>query len=403
MEFGPIWRASMRNKTGALLVVLQVALTMTLIVNAVAIAERQVRVMITVSGIDEDNIIHVRSSGFAKDLNNRTTIEEDLRTIRGTPGVAYATQINSVPIGGSGMSMGLKTESGESVENVPAAVYMVDEQGLDALGVNLIAGEGFRPEEIEWRPGNTSEWPSRVILSRNLAEALFPNDASFGVGEVVYIADTRPMTVAGVVEKLQAPWPAWVNVERTVLVPRHPEVADVTYLIRAEPGRRDRLMPEIESALAERESGRVVSNMLTMEQTRERTFDENRALVNILSFTVAVLVAITSLGVSGLTSFNITRRYKQIGTRRALGATRGQIMRYFLAENLLFTLVGVVLGLVLAVGVNLWLVESFSVPRFSWVWTPVTMLGLVVISQLAVLIPARRAARVPPAVATRTV
>jgi putative ABC transport system permease protein len=162
-------------------------------------------------------------------------------------------------------------------------------------------------------------------------------------------------------------------------------------------------MPAIEAMLAERETGRIVQNLLTMQQTRNRTFDGANALVNILGFTVAILVIITTLGVAGLTSFNITRRIKQIGTRRALGASRVNILRYFLAENLLFTVIGVVLGTVLAIGINLWLVESFSVPRFSWVWTPVTMIALIVLSQLAVLFPARRAARVPPALATRTV
>jgi putative ABC transport system permease protein len=118
---------------------------------------------------------------------------------------------------------------------------------------------------------------------------------------------------------------------------------------------------------------------------------------------VTLLVIITSLGVAGLTSFNVTRRYKQIGTRRALGATRGQIVRYFLAENLLFTAIGIVLGSLFAIAVNTVLVSAFSVPKFSWLWLPVSMVGLIVVGLLAVLMPARRAAQVPPAVATRTV
>ena len=88
MEFGPILRASMRNKTGALLVVLQVAFTQALIVNAVAIVERQSEIMDRPSGIDESNIFHLRSSAFGDDFNSRGAIEEDLRLIRGTPGVA---------------------------------------------------------------------------------------------------------------------------------------------------------------------------------------------------------------------------------------------------------------------------------------------------------------------------
>ena len=401
MEFGPIWRASMRNRTGALLVVLQVAFTMALIVNAVAIAGRQVELMSRPSGVDEANVFHVRSSAFAENFNSRNAIEEDLRLIRGMPGVVAAIQINSVPVSGGGMGMSLQTEAGDQTDAVGTAVYYVDEHGIDALGVELVAGNPFAPSDVQWVSGVT-RWPATTILSRNLAESLFPDDPSLGVGKVVYIEESQPMTVAGIVERLQAPWPGWENAERSILVPRRAVAADVTYLIRAAPGRRDALMPQIEARLAEREPGRIIQSMLTMEQTRERTFDAAGALVNILGFTVAVLVAITTLGVAGLTSFNITRRYKQIGTRRALGATRGHILRYFLAENLLFTAVGVGLGTALAIAINLWLVTTFSVPRFSWVWTPVTMLGLIAVSLVAVLFPARRAARVPPAVATRT-
>jgi putative ABC transport system permease protein len=143
--------------------------------------------------------------------------------------------------------------------------------------------------------------------------------------------------------------------------------------------------------------------MRTMEETRRRSYELNQALINILATTTAILVAITTLGVAGLTSFNVARRTKQIGTRRALGATRAAILRCFLAENLLFTAIGVTLGALLAVGINIALVELFSVPRFSWYLLPTTMLALIVISQVAVLFPARRAAAVPPAVATRTV
>jgi putative ABC transport system permease protein len=402
MEFGPIWRAAMRNKTGALLVALQVAFTQALMVNAIAIVERQAEVMDQPSGIDESNIFHIRSSAFADDFNSRTAIEEDLRLIRGTPGITAAMQINTVPISGSGMSMALQTTPGDQANGIPTAVYFVDEQGIDALGVLLIAGETFRPEEIQWTV-SFNPWPPRTILSKALAEALFPEDPSYGLGKIVYIADTQPMTVAGIVEELKAPWPGWDLAAQTMLVPRHMVTTDVTYLIRTVPGRRDALMPDMERALAEREPGRILLDMLTMEQTRERTFDVGGALVTILLFTVTLLVVITSLGVAGLTSFNVTRRYKQIGTRRALGATRGQILRYFLAENFLFTAIGIAIGSVLAVGINFLLVTSFDVPRFSWLWMPVSMVGLIAVSLLAVLLPARRASQVPPAVATRTV
>jgi putative ABC transport system permease protein len=403
MEFGPIWRAALRNKTGVVLIVLQVAFTMALLINSVAISQERARLMARPSGVDEANIFHLNSSGFAADFDMKLTIEEDLRQIRGVPGVAAAVQVNSVPLGGSGWGMGLKTTPGPEIENVPTTVYFVDEEGLDALGVELVAGENFAPSDVRWRMPATSNWSAKTILSKDLAVALFPDDPTYGVGKIVYIADTQPMTVVGVVDQLQGPWSGWDNVEHTMLVPEHLTNRSTAYLIRAEPGSRDALMPQIESLLADREQGRIIRDMRTMEETRQRSYELNQALINILGTITAILVAITTLGVAGLTSFNVTRRTKQIGTRRALGATRTAILRYFLAENFLFTAIGVTLGALLAIGINIALVEMFSVPRFSWYLLPVTMLALIVISQLAVLFPARRAAAVPPAVATRTV
>jgi len=403
MEFGPIWRASLRNKTGALLVVLQVAFTLALIVNAVAIAGRQAQQMSQPIGVDEPNSFVLRSAAIVTEFNGRATSEEDLRQLRGLPGVVAAVQMNSIPGSGGGMGMGLKTTPEEGVEEVGTSVYMVDEFGLEALGVELIAGENFAPADVSLREGNDARWPNRTILSKTLAEALFPGDASLGLGKTVYIEGTQAMTVIGIVERLQAPWAFWQFAGHSILVPWRQAVDETSYFVRTEPGRRDALMPEAEALLAGREPDRIIQNMATMEQVRENATDGNRALVNILAFTVIVLVAITTLGVAGLTSFNVTRRYKQIGTRRALGASKGAILRYFLAENLLFTLIGVVLGALFAVAVNFLLVVAFAVPRFSWVWMPVSMAVLVAISLLAVLFPAIRAGQVPPAVATRTV
>ena len=404
MEFGPIWRAALRNKTGILLIVLQVAFTMAIVINAIAIAQERAELMGRPSGVDEPNIFHLNSAGFAADFDPKLTVEEDLRQVRGLPGVEAAVQINAIPLGGSGWSMGLKTVPGPEVENVPTAVYFVDEHGIDALGVELVAGENFAPSDVTWREPATRDWSATTILSKELAATLFPDDPTFGVGKTVYIADTEPMTIVGVVDRLQSPWSGWTEaVERVMLVPEHLVNDSTAYLIRAEPGQRDSLMPRIETLLADSEDGRIIRDIRTMEETRQQSYEVNRALINILTFTVVILIAITTLGVAGLTSFNVTRRTKQIGTRRALGATRTAILRYFLAENFLFTAIGVTLGALLAVGINVLLVEVFSIPRFSWYLLPTAMLTLLAIGQLAVLVPARRAASVPPAIATRTV
>jgi putative ABC transport system permease protein len=404
MEFGPIWRAALRNKTGIVLIVLQVAFTMAIVINSIAIAKNEAQDMSRPSGVDEPNMFHLNSSGFAADFDDRLTIEEDLRLIRGQPGVVAAIQTNSVPLGGSGWGQNLKTAPGAEIEGITTTIYFADEQALDTYGVELIAGENFAASDVTWREPAERGWGTQIIVSQSLATALFPDDPNYGVGKTVYINDTQPLTIRGVTGRLQGPWSGWdEGVEHTTIVPQHMLGNGTSYLIRTEPGRRDSLMPAIESLLAESEKGRIVRDMRTMEETRERAYEGNNALVNILGTSIIILVAITTLGIAGLTSFNVTRRTKQIGTRRALGASRKAILRYFLTENLLFTGIGVVLGAIVGVGLNILMVNAFSIPRFEWYLVPVAMIAMLVIGQLATLFPARRAAAIPPAIATRTI
>jgi putative ABC transport system permease protein len=89
--------------------------------------------------------------------------------------------------------------------------------------------------------------------------------------------------------------------------------------------------------------------------------------------------------------------------RRALGATRGDILRYFQTENFLIVSAGVVLGAAFAYALNLFLMHRFELPHLPADYLLVGAMALWVLGQLAVLGPALRAAAVPPVVATRSV
>jgi len=122
-----------------------------------------------------------------------------------------------------------------------------------------------------------------------------------------------------------------------------------------------------------------------------------------LMLVCVVMLAVTAFGIVGLTSFWVGQRRQQIGIRRAVGATRGHIMQYFQTENFLLSTAGVVLGMLLAFGINLYLMSRYEMSRMPWYYLPVSAVALWLLGQLAVLGPARRAAAVPPVVATRSV
>jgi len=403
MEIGPIWRAMMRNKTGAILIALQIAVTMAIMVNAISIMQERGRMMSRPSGVDEHNIFSITSIGFAEDFNERVTIEEDLAALRALPGVVNAIQSNSVPLSGGGWSMGLQTEPGEGIDGPSVALYFVDEHGLDTFGLNLVAGENFSATDIGWRERSSTEWPDKAIITRATAEALFPDDPEGALGKTVYISDDDPITITGIIEQMQAPWNGWDGVERVMLTPTHTLFKGTRYIIRSEPGMRDKLMPQVEELLAERNKDRIVRSMRTMDETRERSYRGDASMIKILTFTIVLLIAVTSLGIVGLASFSVNRRTKQIGTRRALGASKTAILRYFMTENFIISLLGVFIGAALAIGLNIVMIEAFSLTRIAWYLVPVAMLMLLVVGQVAVFGPAKRASSVPPAVATRTV
>ncbi|XOV77603.1 MAG: ABC transporter permease [Aestuariibacter sp.] len=405
LEFGPILRTLMRNKVGALLIALQIAVTMTIVVNAVFIIGERTDLMARDSGVDELNSFHITSMGYANDFNHKQSIEEDLLAIRNTPGVLNATTINSVPISGGGWSMSLQVESGENKDDTPTAVYMVDEQAIETLDVELIAGSNFTAEEIRDRDGDAPGWPQNIIITKALANSIFPDiPVADVVGKTLFIENIEPIQVIGIIDKLQAPWIGWDSLESVMLSPeRIMYDTNTRYFIRTEPGMRDQLMPEIEELLATRMQGRIVEDLRSFEEVRERSYQRHAAMIKILTAVMITLVIITGLGIIGLASFNVNRRKKQIGTRRALGASQLNIIRYFMLENFIITTMGVLVGAGLTIGLNMTLVSMFELGRMDWFYIPLGMACLWVLGQIAVFGPAKKAAGIPPALATRTV
>ncbi|EKE87671.1 ABC transporter permease [Idiomarina xiamenensis] len=402
IAIGPTFRALLRNKVGALLLALQIALTMTVVVNAIHVISSRGDLMSRPSGLDEANQFYLTSTGYASNFNEALVVAEDLRQLRALPAVAGAIQTNATPLGSSGWSTGLSLSMDEQASGVGAAVYFVDETGLDTLGVKLIAGRNFRANEIGEREKNAIDWPSQIIVTEATAAGLFPDlSPAQVVGKSVYISSTSQTTIIGVIDRLQAPWNGWSGVERSMLIPQRTLFGSSRYFIRAQPGQLNQAMRAVQDHLDQHPQGRLIRNVRTMDETRARSYRDDQALQGVLWVTMTALVIITALGIIGMVSFNVNRRRKQIGTRRALGASRNDIIGYFMLENLLTTVVGLVLGSVSSILLNIWLVDTFNLPRIGWLYLPVAMLLLIVVGLLAVYGPARKAAAISPALATR--
>jgi putative ABC transport system permease protein len=401
MDFSHILSSLRRSPTGAILVALQIALALAITVNSLYIAVQRYELINRDPGVDLANTFIIAWTAAGQKFNGEATMREDLAILRGLPGVAAATIINAVPLSGGGSSTSVYTEPDKKGQRGESNYFEVDEQGVEALGVRIAEGRDLDASVVRKFPRNSSEAAPEMLVTRELAKELFPDEPA--LGKTVYSALNQPIRIVGIIDRMHGSWPSWEKVGNVALTPVITDEQYARYLVRAVPGQRDALMKQTEEALGKVDNGRVVLKTRALDYVAASTYADDRAMAVYLVVVTVLLLGIAALGIFGLAAFNVSTRTKQIGTRRAVGARKLDILRYFLAENWLITTVGVVAGCVLALVLGYWLSTTFELPRLKLYYLVGGALGLWLVSLAAALRPARRASLVSPAIATRTV
>src|SRR5262245_56198392 len=130
MEIRPICSAMLRNKTGVILVGLQIAITLAVVANALFIIMQRIEKMGRPSGIDSANILFGQSFGFGPNYDHRATVARDLQLLREQPGVLAASVISHVPLSGSGSGSSFRAVFDKEKQEIPGNVFEIDESGV---------------------------------------------------------------------------------------------------------------------------------------------------------------------------------------------------------------------------------------------------------------------------------
>ncbi len=402
MNILPILKSLLRNRTGTLLVVLQVAVLLSIVVNALFIVVKRAEFINRPNGMDVENILVYRAQGFGDQYNHNRTVDEDLALLRSLPGVVSASLISAPPLSGYGSNAYYYREPDLSDTFSYAAYYYVDEHIVESLGLTLKAGRTFKSTELVYQtPTNLSANATQVLITEKLAKSIFGEDDA--LGQLMYDPLGRGSEIVGIIDTMHAGWPNWPQVENVVVRPTVIFDDTVNYVIRTKPGERDRVQAAIEPALRELNRTRVQTHLSPLADIVKLTYEADHSMVKILSVSIALIIIVSALGIVGLASGNVRQRTKQIGTRRALGATKWNILSYFLTENWLMTTLGIILGAGLTLLLNQFLVTQFEVPPLSLPYLGIGLLVVWAMGLLAVLGPALRATSISPAIATRTV
>ncbi|MCE2029325.1 ABC transporter permease [Sessilibacter corallicola] len=411
MDIKPIFKTLIRNPVGLVLIATQVALTLAIIVNSLFIINQRLDNISVKSGIDEDNTLMISFSSLSDSYNMENAIANDLAFLKSLPGVNSAMATNSLPLSNSGWSSGVSSQSDYKGVEIGSAFYFADETLVDTLGVDLIAGRSFRSEEISYYYLSDELEPPVCIVSADLALTLFPdlNNPEEVVGKKIWyggVENPKFAEVIGVINDIKAPWRGWSEpiFNRVIYVPHKPIFGKFSrYVVRAENGQLDNLVKNIQTELSNFDDQRVIRPPRPFSDIREVFVRNDKGMATTLTIVIVLLLLINALGIIGLVSFWVTQRTKQIGTRRALGATKFDILTYFLTENLIITCIGVIIGSILAMALNNWLVTAFSLSKLPMSYLLGSALLLILMGMIAVCAPAMRAMNVQPAVATRSV
>ena len=403
MEFGPIFRSLLRNRARVVLIVAEVALTLAIVANCMSLILDTRAELARESGFDDEHIVLIQSNPFAEALNQQETLNQladrDLQTLRALPGVRAASNTLLAPWAQGGSITAVRLP-GTRDEPMRTQFYTADPATFDALGIPVVQGRGFTRDEYEHGADAAPPETLPVVISKTLADAAFPDGKAVG-RELAFADESQRLLIVGLIDRFHKP--LGQTSDRVMLTPARTAGFDygTAFLVRTE-GDPGALIPQMEKALLGVEKGRFL-RLRTVVDVRTEFQRRDRLLVATLNGVMALLVLVTALGIVGLTSFSVAERRRQIGTRRALGASKAAIVRQFLLENWMVTSLGVVLGAALAYGLNFGLVTWVAGARLSVLVVAAGAVGLWLIGVASALGPALRGAQVPPAIATRNV
>ena len=403
MELGPILRSLLRRKSIPILIATQTAVVIAILLNLYVGVSNQLQTVNQESGIDDKNMfyidIHIAELNPSPEQIS-SIVETDLTYMRNLQDVVDAVQTISVPYSGSAWNLSIDVDPNDEIRPSISGFRMIDDHGLRSLGIELIAGRNFLPEEVTWRLpfGGTS--PNQVLLSEQLAEHLFPEvPLTEVVGKQVHMGGS--MIVIGVVTTSHGPHGTPNRVHRMTYVPQKQAFASSTYLIRTESGKRDSTLRTLERELPEIYRNRLIRNVVTIEEAKKRLYRGQIASIWVFATTSFALLFVVVCGMTGMVNFAIRQRTAQIGIRRALGATRLGIVWNLLVEYAIVVTIGILVGIPLAIGLNVFLVSAFSYEKLGFVPSAFIVVSTLLICMFAVVFPAKKISELDPALVTR--
>jgi predicted permease len=370
------------------LVVLQVALSLALVVNASLLVRSLTALVNTDSGVANRGAITMKLSAVGRGFLDRA-----LPQIAAVPGVRAAGVISSLPPNVSQMHTTVSVVSPATGRRVDASVDIasVSPGALEALGVRLLAGRLFTDADL-----STSR--RSIVIAENTAERLFPGVDPVGRALPFGPQDpSRPaQKVIGVVTPVRYGG-LDVPADGAIYLPYTARPFSVTYLVVLADGTLDRVAAGVRGVIRDVDSSQAVSDVRPLSDVIRASTAAPRFRTWLVSALSIVALAIAAMGLYAVMSHGVGSRSVELGVRMALGATGAMVRRQVLYDGARLAGLGVLAGLPLAwAGTRVVARYLYATSTADPVSVTVALVILMSAAMTAAWVPAMRASRISP-------
>jgi putative ABC transport system permease protein len=399
-------RGTTRSTSGATgarhaLVFAEVALASVLLIGCALMLRSFVRLMHVNPGFSPENVVTadaVMSKDRYPDKPQMLAFyRHSLRNVRALPGVKSAAMITHLPFGGNDWGNSFEVEGRPSRDSTDSAQIRPVSPGYFAtLGIPLKSGTDFSERNNEKTPGV-------AIISELLAKRYWPNESPIGK-KICYFRDW--LTIVGVCgdikhETLDA------SSAGTIYVPYPQVAADVMQFVARDLNFVVRSPSPAVVATEMRGAIHVLDPALVVKvNTMEALIHDSAAQPRFRTWLIGIFsifaLSLACLGIYGVIAYLVTQRYKEIGIRLALGATRANILQLILGRTFKLAAAGIAAGLLAALFLSRFLnTILFGITAHDPLTFISVPLCLVAVALLAGYLPARRATQVDPVTSLR--
>jgi predicted permease len=392
-----------RQRLRNVLVVGEVALTLTLLVGAGLLIQSFRRVLEVDLGFKPQNLLTMQVSVNNPDGQQVANFFAQLQeNVRNLPGVTSVAVSNGLPFGNANHPAFLIEGRPVTEKKANGQRYTVSPDYFQTMGIALIRGRLFTAEDNR----NSQQV---IVIDEVLAQEYFPNEDPLGK-RLKHGPDTPSLEIVGVVRHVEpysldrqgaGPAQFYTNFNQISLQGLPGSVRRINLLTRTKVEPLS-LASAVRGQIAALNKDQAVFNVSTMEQIVAQSVASRRFSMLLLTVFAVIALALASIGIYGMMSYAVAQRTREIGVRMALGAQSSNVLRLVIGQGMKLALVGVAFGLLSSLGLTQLMKNLlFGVSATDPLTFALIALLLTLVTLIACWIPARRATKVDPLVALR--